>query len=204
MSFLPREFFERDVLTCSRELVGCELAWGNCAGIIVETEAYAAVGDEACHAFFRPSTREFIEHHIPGTAYVYLNYGVHWMLNVLVKGGSEDGIILIRALEPIRGIEIMQQRRAKTGLHALCSGPGKLTQAFGITGTDHGIDLCGGRVGFKARRDRVEVITDVRIGINRAVHLPWRFLRKDCPFVSVRPKALNGMISKKPLPKTAR
>jgi DNA-3-methyladenine glycosylase len=137
-----------------------------------------------------------VEHHIPGTAYVYLNYGVHWMLNVLVKGGSQDGIILIRALEPIRGIPIMQQRRGQTNLHSLCSGPGKLTQALGITGTDHGVDLCGGRVGFKARRDRVEVITDVRIGINRSVHLPWRFVRKDCRFVSVRPKGVEEMPAK--------
>ena len=90
-------------LECARALIGCELSWNDCAGLIVETEAYAVINDEACHTFSRPSTRAFVERHPAGTAYVYLNYGVHWLLNVLVKGGPEDGIILIRALEPTRG-----------------------------------------------------------------------------------------------------
>lgn len=189
VSFLQREFFRRDHLTCARELVGCVLDWGECSGIVVETEAYAAVGDEACHAHSRPSTRRFIANNPPGTGYVYFNYGVHWMLNVLVKGGTDaagDGIILIRAAEPLRGIPLMQQRRGVDSLRALCSGPGKLTQAFGVTGAVHGLDLCSSKTGFRARLDKVEVETDFRIGISRAAHLPWRFLLKESPFVSVR------------------
>jgi len=192
---LPHSFFERDPLVCARELVGCELVWNGCAGIVVETEAYLACGDEACHTFMRPSARAFIEQHSPGTAYVYLNYGMYWLLNVLVKGGSEDGFVLIRAIEPTRGIELMQQRRqvrAKApmsySLHALCSGPGKLTQALGIDGSDHGRDLCAGSgIGFVPNTKPVKLTTDVRIGISKAAHLPWRFLLRGSQFVSVQP-----------------
>ena len=185
---LEREFFRRDPLTCSRELIGCELFAGECAGIIVETEAYSAEGDEACHAFFRPSTRAFMAVHEPGAAYVYLNYGMYWLLNVLVKGGrggADDGFVLIRAVQPLRGLDLMRQRRGRTALHQLCSGPGKLTQAFGITGADHGTNLCGDAIGFRSRAAHVEVETCLRIGITKAAHLPWRFLLKGSPFVSV-------------------
>ena len=192
-SAISREFFQRDPLTCARELIGCELFWGECAGIVVETEAYSAVGDEACHAFFRPSTRAFMARNIAGASYVYLNYGMYWLLNVLVKGagdaGPDDGFVLIRALEPKHGIERMRERRGQHALHALCSGPGKLTQALGITGADHELDLCAGKVGFRRRFERVEVETDLRIGISKAAHLPWRFLLRESPFVSARPKA---------------
>jgi len=190
MSRLPREFFQRDPLTCASELIGCELFWGECAGTIVETEAYSAVGDEASHAFFRPSTRLFMARHLPGTAYVYFNYGVHWMLNVLVKGNEreeavpENGIILIRAVEPVRGLEQMRERRGREAARDLCSGPGKLTQAFGITGMDHAIDLTMGNAGFRPRKARVTVETGVRIGISISPHLPWRFLMKGSPFIS--------------------
>jgi DNA-3-methyladenine glycosylase len=184
---IGREFFQRDPLTCSRELVGCELFAGACAGVIVETEAYCAIGDEACHTFFRPSTRQFMASHGPGAAYVYLNYGMYWLLNVLVKGGggANDGFVLIRALEPVQGIEQMQQRRGRNALRDLCSGPGKLSQAFGITGNEHGRDLCAGSLGFRHRRGQPEVEVCSRIGISRAAHLPWRFLLKGSPFVSV-------------------
>ncbi|MEI6351858.1 MAG: DNA-3-methyladenine glycosylase [Verrucomicrobiota bacterium] len=185
---VQRGFFQRDPLTCSRELIGCELFWGECSGVIVETEAYSASGDEACHAFYRPSTRAFMARSVPGTAYVYLNYGMYWLLNVLVKGGSDDGFVLIRAVEPKRGTELMAQRRGQQSLHSLCSGPGKLTQAFGISGVDHGLDLCAGNVGFRHRFERAEVEADCRIGISKAAHLPWRFLLKGSPFVSVRPR----------------
>jgi len=179
--FLQHDFFERDALTCSRELIGCELVAGECAGIIVETEAYCAEGDEACHLFSRPSARAFLANHRPGAAYVYFNYGMYWLFNVLVK----EGFVLIRAVEPVRGIELMSERRGRTALHELCSGPGKLTQAFGITGVEHGIDLCRGTIGFQGRATDVEVETCLRIGITKAAHLPWRYLLKGSRFVSV-------------------
>lgn len=186
---LEREFFERDPLTCSRELIGCELVAGECAGIIVETEAYCAEGDEACHTFFRPSTREFMADHEPGAAYIYLNYGMYWLLNVLVKGGkggADDGFTLIRAVEPVRGVELMRQRRGRHALHELCSGPGKLTQAFGISGAEHGINLCGNEgISFRRRLEHPEVESCLRIGITKAAHLPWRYVLKGSAFVSV-------------------
>lgn len=188
---LRRSFFQRDPVTCARELIGCELRWHECAGIIAETEAYAAVGDEACHTFMRPSTRAFVAAHRAGTAYVYLNYGVHWMLNVVIKAPAGDGFVLIRALEPTRGFEAMSARRnPKTKIQipkSFCSGPGKLAQALGVNGTHHGIDLCApGPIGFYAAREPVRVETCVRIGISRAIDLPWRFLLKNSPHVSRR------------------
>src|SRR5439155_4209484 len=104
-------FFKRDPLMCARELIGTELIWSECSGVIVEVEAYAAIDDEAAHTFRRPSARSFIQRNKAGAAYVYFNYGVHWMLNVLVKADA-NGFVLIRALEPRRGIELMKHRRA--------------------------------------------------------------------------------------------
>src|SRR5213596_3958407 len=141
ITMLPREFFQRDPLTCARELIGTELVWGDCSGIVVEAEAYAAIDDEAAHTFTRPSARRFIERNKAGAAYVYFNYGVHWMLNVLVKGEA-NGFVLVRALEPRRGVELMKRRRGVNDLRQLCSGPGKVTQAFAVTGRDHEKDLC--------------------------------------------------------------
>jgi DNA-3-methyladenine glycosylase len=192
--FLPRTFFQRDPLTCARELIGCELVWNRAAGIIVEVEAYAEQGDEASHTFVRPSARAFVARHPAGAAYVYMNYGVHWLLNVLVKGEA-NGFVLIRALEPTRGIPAMQKRRHTTAgtaaamrPHALCSGPGKLSQALGVTGRDHGRDFCSGRsIGFRPPITPALVEVDVRIGISKAADLPWRFLFAGSPFVSVRP-----------------
>ena len=108
---LPESFFQTDPLLCAENLIGTELVWGKCAGIVVETEAYLVEGDEASHTFRRPSTRAFVERNKPGAAYIYFNYGVHWMLNVLVKGGPRDGLILIRAIEPRRGLALMRKRR---------------------------------------------------------------------------------------------
>ncbi|HEX8296595.1 MAG TPA: DNA-3-methyladenine glycosylase [Chthoniobacteraceae bacterium] len=193
---LDRAFFRRDPVTCARELIGCELIWNECAGIVVETEAYAARNDEACHTFFRPSARAFIENHETGAAYVYFNYGMYWLLNVLVKGGLEDGFVLIRALEPTAGLAAMRARRMgkrklpPKGDAWLCSGPGKLAQALNVDGREHGRDLCAGDgIGFRLRVGPVEVVSDVRIGISKAAHLPWRFLLRDSPFVSARATA---------------
>ena len=192
---LRASFFTRVPLICARELVGAELVWGGCRGRVVETEAYAAVGDEACHTFKRRGAREFVERHSPGTAYVYLNYGVHWLLNVLVKGGggARDGFVLIRAVQPTHGWSLMRRRRAVERDLALCSGPGKLTAAFGINGSAQGLDLCAtsthGFASASKAAPGLEVVADRRVGITKAAEFPWRFLCRDSPFVSVRPSA---------------
>ena len=199
MNAADRSFFQRDPVTCARELIGCTLRWGRCAGVIVETEAYAALNDEACHTWSRPSARAFVEKHPPGAAYVYFNYGMYWMLNVLAKGGSEDGFVLFRAIEPTEGIAAMTRRRAANlkskipnpkSPEWLCSGPGKLAQALGVTGRDHGRDFCGGgSVGFVRCADAVDIDVGGRIGISKGRHLPWRFMLRGSGHISVKPRA---------------
>ena len=182
-------FFRRDPIVCARGLVGTELIWGSCAGKIVETEAYLAENDEACHTFSRPTARAFVEQNKPGAAYIYFSYGAHWMLNVLVKGGT-DGFVLIRAIQPNHGIALMKKRRGVDGEHQLCSGPGKLTQAFAITNRQHEMDLCvDPHHCFAEATDKdVDVVADARIGITRSAHHPWRFTLRGSKFVSRRVK----------------
>jgi len=188
---LPDIFFQVDPLLCAANLIGTELVWGKCAGLVVETEAYLVEGDEACHTFKRPSARVFVERNKPGAAYIYFNYGVHWMLNVLVKGGPRDGLILIRAIEPRRGLAIMRRRRSVEDVRRLCSGPGRLTQALDITKRHHEIDLCSDPAHcFRARRDsEVPVVADRRVGISHAKDFPWRFTLCDSQFLSVPVRA---------------
>jgi DNA-3-methyladenine glycosylase len=183
--FLTCSFFERDPLVVAGDLIGTELVWGSCSGIIVETEAYLTLNDEACHTFTRPSTRAFVERNAPGAIYIYFNYGVHWMLNLLVKGGERSGLILIRALEPRRGLSAMKRRRGVEGIRQLCSGPGKLAQALAITNRHHEMSICTDpRRCLLPRADEVSVVSDARIGISRAKDFPWRFTLRGSEFVS--------------------
>ena len=189
---IGRRFFRSDPITCARELIGAELVWGKCAGKIVETEAYLAENDEASHTFSRPTARAFVERNKPGAAYIYFSYGAHWMLNVLVKGDT-NGFVLFRAVQPERGVELMKKRRGIGDERQLCSGPGKLTQAFGITDRHHQMDLCvDPRHCFLKTNDaNVEVLADPRIGITRSAHHPWRFTLRDSEFVSRRVKTVE-------------
>ncbi|MDQ6809978.1 MAG: DNA-3-methyladenine glycosylase [Verrucomicrobiota bacterium] len=178
-------FFERDPLLCARELIGMTLVWGRCFGRVVECEAYLTLEDEACHTFTRAGTRAFVDRNQPGAIYIYLNYGVHWMLNVLVKGGARSGLILIRAIEPQGGIRLMEKRRGLNDQRRLCSGPGKLTQALAITDRDHERNICTSRQRcFLEAEHPVEAVADTRIGITRSADFPWRFTLRDSPFVS--------------------
>ena len=185
-------FFRREPILCARELVGAELIWGTCAGTIVETEAYLAENDVACHTFSRPSARAFIERNKPGAAYIYFSYGAHWMLNVLVKGAS-NGFVLIRALQPLRGIELMKKRRGVDDERRLCSGPGKVTEAFAITNRHHEMNLClDPRHCFACSSgEDVDVVADERIGVTRSAHHPWRFTVRGSKFVSVPVRSLT-------------
>ncbi|QDV23612.1 DNA-3-methyladenine glycosylase [Aureliella helgolandensis] len=179
--------FSMPALECAHRLIGATFLWDGCGGIVVETEAYAEHGDEACHTFVRHRARDFVQQQSAGTIYVYLNYGVHWLFNVLTKHRDSNGFILLRAIEPTTGIETMQRRRGRESLRELCSGPGKLTQAMGITPACHTGSIVSpdkpAQRGFFGHDD-CEVVTDTRIGITKAAELPWRFLLKDSPFVS--------------------
>lgn len=205
---LPQEFFQRDPLTCAVELLGCQLVWDHGSGTIVETEAYAASGDEACHTFLRRGAQRFVDTHPAGTAYIYLNYGIHWLVNVLVKGGAMEGFVLIRALEPVTGLEAMQERRQLSEPRQLCSGPGKLTQALGITAAFHGSSLCHDEHrGFLAAAPVLpdsRVIQDVRIGISRAADLPWRFLSQGSRHLSKGPTCTAAPLDRAAWPEWAK
>jgi DNA-3-methyladenine glycosylase len=180
-----REFFERDPLTCARDLLGCELVWRDTSGIIVETEAYAEHGDEASHTFLRRRVRAFVEELPAGSVYIYLNYGVHWLLNFLVKGEAFRGFVLIRALEPRIGVDLMRQRRRVQETTALCSGPGKLTEAMGITGEWNGADFFSiPSAALSLWAKPRTIIADQRIGITKSPELEWRYFVGDSPFVS--------------------
>jgi DNA-3-methyladenine glycosylase len=184
---IDRTFFEGDPLACAKSLIGCELVWGETSGVIVETEAYAEHGDAASHTFLRRGTREFIQRNPAGTLYVYLNYGIHWLLNFLVKGRAANGFVLIRALEPVRGIALMAERRGLSELHRLCSGPGKLTQALAIDQKFHGRDFFTMAEAKLLRGlQSIEIDIDRRVGITKAVELDWRFLLSGSASVSIQ------------------
>ncbi len=176
MDRITEEFFQRDPITCARELIGSVLVWKGCEGRIVETEAYESVDDPACHTWTRPSSRNFVENHRAGDAYVYLNYGMHWLFNILIKGGKSSGFVLFRALEPVAGVELMRQRRGEMKDSMLASGPGKLTQAMGIDGSAHGMEFLRSADCGIVRGPEVAVYgVGPRIGISRAIDRFWRF-----------------------------
>ncbi|HEY7961938.1 MAG TPA: DNA-3-methyladenine glycosylase [Solirubrobacteraceae bacterium] len=174
---LPRAFYDRPVLEVARDLVGCVVEYRGAAGAIVETEAYHEC-EPACHAFagLTPRTRTLFGE--PGRAYVYRSYGIHALLNAVCEPAGVGAAALIRALEPLSGIEGMRARRGGRRAEDLCSGPGKLTQALGVWLTENDTDLAGGPVVIRAPRGELiepSIVVGRRIGITRAVELPWRF-----------------------------
>jgi DNA-3-methyladenine glycosylase len=180
------DFFDRSVHEVARELIGCELAVGETAGIIVETEAYEAT-DPACHAYIGQTARNEVLFGPPGHAYVYLSYGIHSLLNFVAEPEDSAAAVLIRALEPTRGIELMRERRGRADTENLCSGPGKLTEALGVGLSLNGADLAEPPFEISAptgERSKVDVITGPRIGITKAAELPWRYCVQGSRFVS--------------------
>jgi DNA-3-methyladenine glycosylase len=166
-------------------MIGCELVWGTSAGVVVETEAYGAVGDEAAHTFIRTLARSFVQEKPAGALYVYLNYGVHWLLNFLVKGPRENGFVLVRALQPLYDLKTMRARRGVDEEARLCSGPGKLTQALGIDGGFHGADFFSlSHAALYRPLAAVALEADRRVGITKAADLEWRFFLAGSRYVS--------------------
>jgi DNA-3-methyladenine glycosylase len=168
-------------------MVGCVVRHGDTAGRIVETEAYHD-SEPACHAFAGLTPRTRVLFGPPGIAYVYRSYGIHALLNAVTEPEGTGAAVLIRALEPIEGIDLMRERRGLERVEDLCSGPGKLTQALGIgldlndTPLDGPITICPRPPGEPPR-----AVAGKRIGITRAVELPWRFCDVDSRCVS-RPR----------------
>ena len=172
----------------ARELIGCTLTLGACRGVIVETEAYHE-SEPACHAYNGPTMRTRTLFGPPGRAYVYRSYGIHALINAVCEDPGVGAAVLIRALEPLDGLGVMRRRRGLQGVRELCSGPGKLTQALGIGLGHDGVDLQLGPVTVSAPSAawrEVGVSVDRRIGITKAVELPWRFSATGSRFVSRR------------------
>jgi DNA-3-methyladenine glycosylase len=186
-SGLGAEFYTRPVVAAARDLVGCVLTHGETGGVIVETEAYHH-SEPACHAYVGLTSRTSTLFGPPGIAYVYRSYGIHALLNAVCEGEEVGAAVLLRALEPLSGIELMRRRRGGLARDRdLCSGPGKLTQALGIELSDNRSDLSRGALRISARPpgcDAPAIIADRRIGITRAVELPWRFCAADSRFLS--------------------
>jgi DNA-3-methyladenine glycosylase len=179
-------FFERSVHRVARDLIGCVVVHGRTAGVIVETESYHAE-DEACHAFGGPTARNSVLFGPPAHAYVYLSYGIHSLLNFVAEAEGEAAAVLIRALEPLEGIALMRAHRGVERTEDLCSGPGKLTQALGIGLDLNGSSLIDGPIRVLARSGawrRPEIVEAARIGISKAVDLPWRFCAAESRCVS--------------------
>jgi DNA-3-methyladenine glycosylase len=179
-------FFARETSVVARDLIGASLEIDGCGGLIVETEAYAH-DDPASHSYGGRNSRNVSMFEGPGIAYVYRSYGVHWCLNFVCGLEQKGCAVLIRALEPTLGLERMRSRRGIEDVRQLCSGPGKLTEALGITSAHDGLRLDAPP--FKLRLpDRMPpaILTGTRIGISRAADVPWRYGLSGSPFLSRR------------------
>ena len=159
----------------ARGLLGWTLLRNGVGGRIVEVEAYAP-DDPASHGYRGRTERNGSMFAIPGTLYVYRSYGIHWCANVACEPEGTGAAVLLRALEPTRGLAEMRGRRGDLEEPALCSGPGKLTQALGISGADDGLAIVAPPFALEPPRDLVDVVATQRIGITKAAELPWRYL----------------------------
>jgi DNA-3-methyladenine glycosylase len=187
---LDAAFFDRPVLEVAPDLIGCVAVHALASGLIVEVEAYHHT-EPACHAYVGVTPRTSTLYGPPGVAYVYRSYGIHACMNAVCEPEGVGAAVLIRALEPLEGVELMRERRGSVRDEDLCSGPGKLTQALGIGLDLNGTSLLGdGPVRIDpgpVDRAAPTVLTGTRVGITKAAELPWRFCAADSPHVS-RPR----------------
>ena len=190
---LPRSFYTRDTLTAARELLAKHLVRRvgepELVGRIVEVEAYGGADDPASHAYRGMTPRNQVMFGKGGFAYVYFTYGKHYCFNVTTEKEGVPGAVLLRALQPVSGIEMMQKNRGVKRLRNLTNGPGKLTQAMSITKEQNGLDLARSRELFIVKprvKDDFEVVSARRVGIRVGVEKPWRFYIKNNKFVSRR------------------
>ncbi len=180
---LKRGFFARSVHKVAPELIGATLLVDGIGGRIVEVEAYHHT-DPAAHSYRGPTERNRVMFGPPGVAYVYRSYGIHWCLNFVCEAEGSASAVLIRALEPTEGLGRMRRRRAMSDTRALCSGPGKLAEALGISSRHNGLALDRAPFALHARQGHVDVARGVRIGITKAADKPWRYGLKGSAFLS--------------------
>ena len=187
MNALRRDFYQRGAVEVSRDLLGKILVHGPAAGIIVETEAYLGGDDLASHSAVGITDRTRVIFGPPGHAYVYLSYGMHECLNIVAEPDGKAGCVLIRALEPVAGLDIMRKRRPKARTDRdLTSGPGKLTQALAITRALNGANMTRGDLTVRPAviESAFEIEVSPRIGITKCRDLPLRFTIKGNRFIS--------------------
>ena len=180
---LPRSFFARSVHTVAPDLIGATLLFKGVGGVIVEVEAYHQT-DPAAHSFGGRTERNAVMFGPPGYAYVYRSYGIHWCLNFVCEPEGVASAVLIRALAPTHGLAVMRRRRGVTDERLLCSGPGRLSEALGITDAQYGLPLDNPPFEIFARADDVEVAVGPRIGLTKAIEHPWRYGLSGSRFVS--------------------
>jgi len=180
---LGRDFYARSVHDVARDLVGCVVRHGGTAGRIVETESYH-MEEPACHAHVGLTQRTRTLFGPPGHAYVYFSYGIHSLLNAVAEPEGTGAAVLIRALEPVDGLDVMRARRGVERATELCSGPAKLTQALEIGLSLNGSSLLDGPIEVLERERRPRIAVGERIGITKAADLPWRFCDADSAHVS--------------------
>jgi DNA-3-methyladenine glycosylase len=180
---LGRRFFSRSVHAVAPELIGATLLFDGVGGMIVEVEAYHHT-DPAAHSFRGRTARNAVMFGPAGYAYVYRSYGIHWCLNFVCERQGSASAVLIRALEPMQGVAAMRRRRKVSDKRLLCSGPGRLCQALGITGAHDGLALDRAPFELRASEGEIEITIGPRIGITKAAHIPWRYGHKHSPFVS--------------------
>ena len=184
---LRRSFFARSVHEVAPDLIGVTLLVNGVGGRIVEVEAYDQE-DPASHAYRGRTPRNAVMFGPPGHAYVYRSYGIHWCLNLVCEPEGTANAVLVRALEPTAGIDRQRLRRGTEDLRALCSGPGKLCQALGITGEHDGLALDRHPFRLEPRGAAPEIVTAPRVGITRATELSWRYLEAGSRYVSRGPR----------------
>jgi DNA-3-methyladenine glycosylase len=180
---LKRAFFARSVHEVAPDLIGATMLVNGVGGIIVEVEAYHHT-EPAAHSFRGPTPRNAVMFGPPGFAYVYRSYGIHWCVNFVCEKEGSASAVLIRALEPTHGLAAMRRRRHQDDERSLCSGPGKLTEALYITDKHNGFALDAPPFALHARTTRQDIAVGVRIGITKAVELPWRYGLRGSRFLS--------------------
>jgi DNA-3-methyladenine glycosylase len=183
MPRLRKSFFDRSVHEVAPELIGATVLFRGIGGIIVEVEAYHHT-EPAAHSYGGETQRNAVMFGPPGYAYVYRSYGIHWCINFVCERAGSASAVLIRALEPAVGLAAMHRRRRTADVRLLCSGPGRLTEALGITHAQNGCALDAPPFALRARERECDVVAGPRIGITKAVELPWRYGLKGSRFLS--------------------
>ena len=183
MPRLRKSFFRRSVHEVAPELIGATFLFRGAGGIIVEVEAYHHT-EPAAHSFGGETVRNAVMFGPPGYAYVYRSYGIHWCINFVCERAGSASAVLIRALEPTEGLRAMHRRRRTADVRLLCSGPGRLTEALGITHAQNGLALDTAPFELRARIGECEIVAGPRIGITKAVDLPWRYGLAGSSFLS--------------------